>query len=69
LWIDGRVVSTPELRVPHPELARRAFALVPLLDVAPDALDPVSGRSYADVASEIDREGVQRIADPAWSTL
>lgn len=31
---DARV-RTPWLRVPHPEMARRAFALAPLHDVAP----------------------------------
>lgn len=37
LWIAGLEVSTPRLVVPHPELARRAFAVAPLLDVVPDA--------------------------------
>jgi 2-amino-4-hydroxy-6-hydroxymethyldihydropteridine diphosphokinase len=40
LWIDGVVVDTPTLTVPHPRLKERAFALVPLLEVAPDARDP-----------------------------
>jgi 2-amino-4-hydroxy-6-hydroxymethyldihydropteridine diphosphokinase len=37
LWIEGREVHTPRLTVPHPELAKRAFAVAPLLDVAPSA--------------------------------
>jgi 2-amino-4-hydroxy-6-hydroxymethyldihydropteridine diphosphokinase len=37
LWIVGLDVHTPRLVVPHPELARRAFAVAPLLDVAPGA--------------------------------
>jgi 2-amino-4-hydroxy-6-hydroxymethyldihydropteridine diphosphokinase len=37
LWIEGREVHTPRLTVPHPELAKRAFAVAPLLDVAPAA--------------------------------
>jgi 2-amino-4-hydroxy-6-hydroxymethyldihydropteridine diphosphokinase len=35
---------TEELTVPHPGLYRRDFMLVPLLDIAPDAVDPVSGK-------------------------
>ncbi|HEX8792122.1 MAG TPA: 2-amino-4-hydroxy-6-hydroxymethyldihydropteridine diphosphokinase [Polyangiaceae bacterium] len=35
LWIEGREVHGPRLTVPHPELAKRAFAVAPLLDVAP----------------------------------
>jgi 2-amino-4-hydroxy-6-hydroxymethyldihydropteridine diphosphokinase len=37
LWIEGREVHTARLTVPHPELAKRAFAVAPLLDVAPAA--------------------------------
>jgi 2-amino-4-hydroxy-6-hydroxymethyldihydropteridine diphosphokinase len=37
LWSEDREVHTPRLTVPHPELAKRAFAVAPLLDVAPTA--------------------------------
>jgi 2-amino-4-hydroxy-6-hydroxymethyldihydropteridine diphosphokinase len=47
LWIDGLAVNDPRLVVPHPRLAERAFAVRPLLDVAPGARDPVSGAAYA----------------------
>jgi len=47
LWIPGRSVAHERLVVPHPRLHERAFALAPLLDVAPDAADPRTGRRYA----------------------
>ncbi len=47
LWIEGRAVRTERLVVPHPHLEERPFALAPLLDVAPDAEEPSSGRRYA----------------------
>ena len=34
-WTGGEV-DEPGLRVPHPRLAERAFAVAPLLDVAPE---------------------------------
>jgi 2-amino-4-hydroxy-6-hydroxymethyldihydropteridine diphosphokinase len=37
LWTDGDAVRREGLEVPHPRLAERAFAILPLLDVAPDA--------------------------------
>jgi 2-amino-4-hydroxy-6-hydroxymethyldihydropteridine diphosphokinase len=40
LWIDGVVHESEALVVPHPRLTERAFAVVPLLDVARDAIDP-----------------------------
>lgn len=46
LWIEGTVVDDARLVVPHPGLASRAFAILPLLDVAPAARDPRSGARY-----------------------
>lgn len=39
LWIEGVVVDDEALTVPHPRLHERAFALWPLVDVAPFATD------------------------------
>lgn len=49
LWIEGEVVSAPDLAVPHPRLTERVFALRPLLDVAPDAVDPCTGLPFRDL--------------------
>jgi 2-amino-4-hydroxy-6-hydroxymethyldihydropteridine diphosphokinase len=42
LYADA-VLEEPGLRVPHPHLHERAFALVPLLQIAPDILIPGQG--------------------------
>jgi 2-amino-4-hydroxy-6-hydroxymethyldihydropteridine diphosphokinase len=47
-------LSEPGLTLPHPELSQRAFALVPLLDVLPDAGDERLGVSYAELLSQLD---------------
>ena len=49
LWLSCGVVDEAELRVPHLGLPQRAFALRPLLDLVPEASDPVSLRRYADL--------------------
>lgn len=49
LWIEGEFVEEPDLRVPHAQLRDRAFAVRPLLDLAPDARDE-AGAPYADCA-------------------
>lgn len=50
LYGDARIAE-PGLRVPHPELSRRGFALVPLADVAlPGLRHPVTGEAL-DVAA------------------
>ncbi|MDR2808865.1 MAG: 2-amino-4-hydroxy-6-hydroxymethyldihydropteridine diphosphokinase [Spirochaetaceae bacterium] len=44
LLFGRRVVcEKPALEIPHPRLHERAFALVPLLELIPDAVDPRSG--------------------------
>ncbi|MBI4397302.1 MAG: 2-amino-4-hydroxy-6-hydroxymethyldihydropteridine diphosphokinase [Elusimicrobia bacterium] len=45
LFFGSRRIKVKGLTVPHPELARRKFALQPLLDVAPRFRDPVSGKT------------------------
>jgi 2-amino-4-hydroxy-6-hydroxymethyldihydropteridine diphosphokinase len=68
LWIRGRAWIGATLSVPHPRLQERAFALVPLLDVAPDAEDPGGGVPYLQVLATLDRTGVRKVALPAeWA--
>ncbi len=61
LWIRGGRVRQPGLEVPHPRLRERAFALRPLLDVAPDAVDPSDGVAYREVLAELDSTGVEEL--------
>lgn len=57
LLFGDAVLDEPGLSVPHPELLVRAFALSPLLEVWPDAIDPRTGRllSAADEAGASSR--------------
>lgn len=70
LWFSGRYVDEAGLTVPHACLVERAFALLPLLDVAPEAADPRTGQPYAALASALDCSGVRRLdsTEFRWST-
>ena len=46
LWSHGLVVEHPELTLPHAGLLERVFALEPLVELVPDAVDPRTGASY-----------------------
>jgi len=49
LWTPQGQVQEPGLAIPHPRLAERPFALVPLLELVADAADPATGRRYAEL--------------------
>lgn len=59
LWIDSTIVHEPGLDVPHPRLLERAFAVFPLVDVAPEARDPQSHQSYADLRDQLRHQGIR----------
>jgi len=47
------VIDEPGLHVPHPHLHERAFALVPLVEIAPDLVIPGHGRASDLVAAMV----------------
>jgi 2-amino-4-hydroxy-6-hydroxymethyldihydropteridine diphosphokinase len=55
LLFDDRIIDTPELRVPHPRMHTRRFVLEPLVEVAPTAVDPVTGRPFAAILADLIR--------------
>ncbi len=58
LLYGDAVIDEPGLRVPHPHLHERAFALVPLLDVLPDARIPAYGAAR-DAVSVLEMSNIQ----------
>ena len=51
LLYGDAVMDEPGLHVPHPHLHERAFALVPLVEIAPDAMIPGIGAARAALAA------------------
>ena len=59
LLYGDRVIDEPGLSVPHSRLHERAFVVVPLAEIAPEALIPGRGRAR-DLLGGVDAASVQR---------
>jgi len=44
-----RVIDSPRLTVPHPEMHLRRFVLGPLVEIAPEVMHPVLGKTARDL--------------------
>lgn len=52
------------LKLPHPEMQNRRFALLPLVEIAPDAIHPVFNKSVSQLLEECpDKLEVKKITD------
>ncbi|MBP5856459.1 2-amino-4-hydroxy-6-hydroxymethyldihydropteridine diphosphokinase [Marivibrio halodurans] len=64
LYHGDRIVSDDRLTVPHPRIAERAFVLVPLMDIAPDWIDPARGESVRAMHDAVPGRDTVRLAEP-----
>ena len=56
------VLDTPDLTIPHERMAERAFVLVPLAEIAPRVVHPVTGEWVEDMLAKVEgKEGVIRV--------
>ena len=58
-----QVIATERPQVPHPRLAERPFVLTPLAEIAPEWIEPTSGKTIRELAGQLGEGGIlQRIA-------
>src|SRR5438105_2606484 len=62
IFFDDLSITQDNLIVPHPRMAERAFVLVPLAEIAPDVVDPVSGHSVQELLDAVSQDGVKKLA-------
>jgi 2-amino-4-hydroxy-6-hydroxymethyldihydropteridine diphosphokinase len=63
LFFGDLVLDEPELRLPHPEVANRAFVLIPLVELEPTLMHPVLGETVVNLLARLKaRPGVRRMS-------
>lgn len=65
LTVGDRAIDEPDLQLPHPRLAERAFVLRPLADLAPDLVPPGSPASVRALLARVGETGVRPRRLPA----
>jgi 2-amino-4-hydroxy-6-hydroxymethyldihydropteridine diphosphokinase len=62
LLYGDQVVKTPALIIPHAELHKRSFVLVPLSEIAPDVIHPVLNKPIKDLNKAVKEvQGVMKL--------
>lgn len=61
LLLDGQILSSERLNVPHPYLSQRNFVLYPLADIAPDLVLPC-GTPLRELLASCPQDGLERLA-------
>lgn len=64
LFFGDRIVQTPPLSIPHPRLRERAFVLIPLAEITPHWVDPVTGKTVRDLQQKVDCSGIILLKTP-----
>jgi 2-amino-4-hydroxy-6-hydroxymethyldihydropteridine diphosphokinase len=60
LTYDDKTIDEPMLKLPHPHLLERAFVLVPLVEIAPEAR--IAGQSLREALRRLDQSGIERLS-------
>jgi 2-amino-4-hydroxy-6-hydroxymethyldihydropteridine diphosphokinase len=63
------LVVERDLVIPHPGLREHKFALLPLLELAPDLKDPLSGIRLATVAASLPPQGIYLLESDRYDRL
>ena len=56
LLVDQRIIDSPDLKVPHPQMHKRRFVLGPLAQISPDAVHPVLKKTAEVLLKELGDE-------------
>ncbi|MBE9240272.1 2-amino-4-hydroxy-6-hydroxymethyldihydropteridine diphosphokinase [Synechocystis salina] len=62
IFYGDRQLDQAKLTIPHPQMQFRPFVLVPLAEIAPDWVDPRSGKTITQLVGQVDCTTVWPVA-------
>ncbi len=64
LLAESQIINTESLTIPHKELHRRGFVLIPLNEIAPEVVHPVLNKKIKELLSHLNTdEQIRKIED------
>lgn len=70
LFFDDCHIRSDELEIPHPYIALRKFVLIPLAEILPELVHPLTGKSIKQLLSECnDNSTVMKIIPDAHESI
>ncbi len=67
LLYGDQVLDEPELTLPHPRLTQRSFVLVPLVELDPLALHPVTGQTFLSILQRLGDRPLVKHGTRIWN--
>jgi len=61
LFYDEIILNIPELTIPHPRLHERGFVLLPMMDIAPDLVHPLTRKSIREMLAFCNLGGITQL--------
>lgn len=57
LYFGNRIVDAPNLKIPHPGITERRFTLLPLCEIYPELIHPISGMTHLQMLAACPDQG------------
>ena len=68
IFYGNEIIRNTSLTIPHPSFSMRRFVLAPLAEIAPDFVDPTSGKTVAQLLAVCPDRAEVRLVGPLQQT-